>query len=166
MMTSTTDRIEKSAVLRAPLSRVWAAISDARQFGAWFGVALDGPFETGTRLHGRIVGTTVDAEVAKMQEPHTGVPFDVLVERVEPMRLLSFRWHPSSGPDVDVAAEATTLVEFELEEVPGGTSVRITESGFDAIPLERRANAFAANEQGWTIQLTLIAKYLVLDTNA
>ena len=166
MMTSTTDRIEKSAVLRAPLSRVWAAISDARQFGAWFGVALDGQLETGTRLHGRIVGTTVDAEVAKMQEPHTGVPFDVLVERVEPMRLLSFRWHPSARPDVDVAAEATTLVEFALEEVPGGTSVRITESGFDAIPLERRANAFAANEQGWTIQLTLIAKYLALDPNA
>ena len=166
MTTSTTDRIEKSAVLHAPLPRVWAAISDARQFGAWFGVALDGPFESGTRLHGRIVGTTVDAEVARMQEPHVGVPFEVLVERIEPMRLLSFRWHPYAGPDVDVSAEATTLVEFELEEVPGGTSVRITESGFDAIPLARRASAFAANEQGWTIQLTLIANYVALDTTA
>ena len=165
-MTSTTDRIEQTAVVSAPLSRVWAAISDARQFGAWFGVALDGPFEAGARLHGRIVGTTVDADIAKMQEPHAGVPFDVLVERVEPMRLLSFRWHPYAGPDVDVAAEATTLVEFELEEASDGTSVRITESGFDAIPLSRRATAFAANEQGWTIQLTLIAKYLALDTDA
>ena len=165
-MTSATDRIEQSAVLRAPLSRVWAAISDARQFGAWFGVALDGPFEAGTRVAGRIVGTTVDAEVATMQEPHTGVPFEVLVERVEPMRLLSFRWHPYAGPDVDVTTEAATLVEFELEEVPGGTRVSITESGFDAIPLTRRAAAFAANAQGWAIQLTLIAKYLALDTSA
>ena len=159
-MTSATDRIEKSAVMRAPLPRVWAAISDARQFGAWFGVALDGPFEAGTRLHGRIVGTTVDAEVAVMQEAHTGVPFDVLVERIEPMRRLSFRWHPYAGPDVDVTSEPATLVEFELEEVPEGTRVRITESGFDAIPLARRAATFAANEHGWTMQLTLIAKYL------
>lgn len=165
-MTSTTDRIEKSAVLEAPLARVWSAISDAQQFGAWFGVALDGPFQSGTRVQGRIVGTTVDPEVAKMQAPHSGARFEVLVEQVEPMRLLSFRWHPYAGPDVDTSAEPTTLVEFELAEVPNGTRVTITESGFDAIPLARRAVAFAANDQGWTIQLTLISKYLAQDQRA
>ena len=164
-MTTVTDRIEKQIVLRAPLDRVWSAVSDVRQFGAWFGVALDGPFEPGSRVCGRIVGTTVDPEVAKMQEPHAGTAFEVTVERVEPMRLLSFRWRPyPAEPGIDVATEATTLVEFELEAVPDGTVLRLTESGFDAIPLAQRTAAFASNEQGWAIQLTLVEKYLALAT--
>jgi uncharacterized protein YndB with AHSA1/START domain len=160
MSTATTDYIRKQQLLRAPLARVWSAIGDARQFGSWFGVQLDGPFTPGARLTGRIVPTTVDPEVAKMQEPYAGKEMAVLVDRVEPMRLLSFRWHPGIVERSDWDTEPTTLVEFLLEAVPEGTLLTVTESGFDSIPLERRAKAFTENAEGWTHQMTLIAKYL------
>ncbi|HEX2340666.1 MAG TPA: SRPBCC family protein [Vicinamibacterales bacterium] len=159
-MTADTDRIRKTALLRAPLERVWDAIGDARQFGAWFGAAFDGPFVTGARLSGRIVPTQVDPDVAKMQEPHAGTAFVVFVERIEPMRLFSFRWHPYAVDAKDYSTEPTTLVEFELTPVPEGTRLTITESGFEGIPLERRAQAFKSNAEGWDHQLALIGKYL------
>lgn len=155
------DRIEKQVVLRAPRDRVWQAISDSRKFGAWFGVELDGPFVAGQRITGRIAPTQVDREVARLQEPHAGLAMEWLIERIEPMRALAFRWHPYAiDRSVDYSAEPTTLVVFELEEVSGGTQLTITESGFDRIPLERRAKAFAANDGGWTKQVELVAKYL------
>jgi uncharacterized protein YndB with AHSA1/START domain len=162
-----TDRIEKRILLRAPRERVWRAISDARQFGLWFGVAFDGPFVAGARLTGRIVPTTVDAEVAKLQEPHAGTRFEIAVDRIEPMRRFSFRWHPyavESG--VDYSQEPMTLVLFELEEAEGGTLLTISESGFDRIPLARRAKAFSANDGGWTKQTELIEKYLAMRQQA
>lgn len=160
-METSTDRIEKKTVLRAPVARVWRAISDAKEFGSWFGMELDGPFTPGTRVTGRIAPTKVDPDVAKAQEPATGLAVELAVERVEPMRLFSFRWHPFAiDPSVDYSNEPTTLVAFELEEVAGGTQLTITESGFDRIPLERRAKAFASNDGGWTAQMKLIAKYL------
>src|SRR5512133_2058693 len=117
-MGSQTDRIVKQVVLKAPLARAWRAIADAREFGSWFGVAFDGPFAPGARLVGRIVPTTVDAEVAASQKPYEGATFDVSVEQVEPMRRFSFRWHPFAvDPAVDYSREPTTLVVFELEEV-------------------------------------------------
>ena len=125
-MTVETDRIRKTALLHAPIDRVWRAISDTRRFGTWFGAELDGPFVPGTRVGARIVPTQVDAEVAKMQEPHAGTAFDVFVERVEPMRLLSFRWHPYPVEKEHLATAPTTLVEFELAEAPDGTIVTIT----------------------------------------
>jgi uncharacterized protein YndB with AHSA1/START domain len=157
----TADRIEKKILLRAPRQRVWRALTDATEFGTWFGARFDGPFTPGARLHGVIVPTGVDAEVAKAQRPYEGKPFEITVERMEPERLFSFRWHPYAiEPDVDYSAEPTTLIAFSLEEVPDGVMLTVTESGFDRIPLERRAAAFKANEQGWAIQLTLIEKYL------
>jgi uncharacterized protein YndB with AHSA1/START domain len=158
-----TDRIEKKVLLHAPCERVWQAISDSARFGSWFGVAFDGPFAAGARLTGRIVPTSVDAEIAKLQKPHEGKPVEFFVDRIEPMRRLSFRWHPSAvEPGVDYSKEPTTLVVFELEKVPGGTLLTISESGFDQIPLERWAKAFAANEGGWAKQTTLIEKYLAM----
>jgi len=158
---STTDRIEKKIVLRAPRERVWNAISDAKQFGTWFGVEFDGPFVAGTHMKGRMTPTKVDRDVAKMQEPYAGKAFDCTIDRIEPMTLFSFRWHPFAiEPDVDYSKEPTTLVVFRLEEVADGTQLTITETGFDKIPLERRAKAFAANDGGWTKQIELIAKYL------
>ncbi|HEX3758010.1 MAG TPA: SRPBCC family protein [Kofleriaceae bacterium] len=155
------DRIEKKVVLRAPRDRVWQAISDSHKFGTWFGIELDGPFVAGQRITGRIAPTQVDREIARLQEPHSGHPVEWLVERIEPMRVLAFRWHPFAiDRNVDYSAEPTTLVVFEIEEVSGGTQLTITESGFDRIPLERRAKAFAANDGGWTKQTELIAKYL------
>ena len=162
-MASSTDRIEKSVVLRAPLERVWRAISDSKQFGSWFGVQFDGPFVEGKSIVGKMVTTSVDAEVAKRQEPYRGHRFEFAVDRVEPMRLFSFRWHPfAMDSNVDYSKETSTLVEFVLEEVQGGTKLTVTESGFDQIPIERRAKAFAANEGGWAAQMKLIEKYLAM----
>ncbi len=160
-MSNSTDRIEKTALLRAPRERVWRAISDAKQFGSWFGVEFDGPFVAGKPLKGRIVPTSVDAEVAKSQEAYRGRAFDFTIDRIEPMRLFSFRWHPFAlDPNVDYSKEPTTLVELVLEEVPEGTKLIITESGFDKVPLERRAKAFEMNDQGWLAQAKLLEKYL------
>jgi uncharacterized protein YndB with AHSA1/START domain len=161
MAATTTDRIEKQVVLRAPRARVWRALSDAQEFGTWFGVKFDGPFKPGALVRGVIVPTKVDAEVAKAQKPYEGKPFEITIDRIEPEKLLAFRWHPfavESG--VDYSKEPTTLVEFRLEDVANGVKLTVTESGFDGVPLERRAKAFAANEGGWTMVMTLIEKHL------
>jgi uncharacterized protein YndB with AHSA1/START domain len=156
------DRIEKKVHLRAQLERVWQAIADSSQFGIWFGVVFDGPFVAGTRLVGRITPTQVDPEVAAMQKPHEGKTFTFIVDRVEPMRTIAFRWHPYAvDPDVDYDSEPMTLVTFDLAEVADGVLLTISESGFDAIPLSRRAEAFTANDGGWAKQAELIKKYLV-----
>jgi uncharacterized protein YndB with AHSA1/START domain len=155
------DRIEKKVLLRAPRERVWGAISDSKEFGNWFGVAFDGAFAAGARLTGKITPTTVDAEVAKMQEPYAGKAFEWTVEGIEPMHRISFRWHPYAIEEgVDYSKEPTTLIVFELADAPGGILLTITESGFDQIPLARRAKAFKANEGGWEMQTRLIEKYL------
>jgi uncharacterized protein YndB with AHSA1/START domain len=157
----TTDRIEKQILLRAPLQRVWRALVDSQEFGTWFGVKFEGPFTPGARVRGTVVGTAVDAGVAQAQKQYASVPFEITVDRIEPERLLSFRWHPNAvEPGVDYTQEPTTLIVFTLEEVTGGVLLTVTESGFDQIPLERRAQALEANDQGWSIVIQLIDKYL------
>ena len=144
------DRIRKEIIVGAPRSRVWRAVSEAKEFGVWFGVEFDGPFAPGMRMTGRIVPTKVDAEVAKLQEPNKGMPFHWSVEGIEPERSISFRWHPFAvEKNVDYSNEPTTLIVFELTEVAGGTLLTITESGFGELPLARRSQAFAANDGGW-----------------
>jgi uncharacterized protein YndB with AHSA1/START domain len=157
------DRIEKKILLHTPRERVWRAIASYRQFGSWFGVALDDPFVEGARITGRIVPTTVDDEVAKLQKPHEGTPFEFIVDRIEPPHRFSFRWHPFAiDPQVDYSDEPTTLVTFTLDEVPGGTLLTLTESGFERLPAERREEAMPANEGGWAKQMLLIEKYLAV----
>lgn len=159
-----TDRIEKQVLLRAPLDRVWRAISDSQEFGRWFGVRVDGPFVAGTSVTATITGTTVDDEVAEMQRPHVGATATWQIVAVEPPRRFAYRWHPFAvEPDVDYDAEPTTLVEFTLSETPDGVQLRIVESGFDAIPEARRADAFEANSGGWAKQTELVRKYLSLE---
>jgi uncharacterized protein YndB with AHSA1/START domain len=161
MSVSTTDRIRKTVVLRAPVERVWRAISDAKQFGSWFGFVFDGDFAAGKRMTGRIVPTTVDASVAKGQEKYAGRAVEITVDRIEPMRVFSYRWHPFAlDPSVDYSSEPTTLVVFELAPVAEGTQLTITETGFDSIPSGRRNDAFEANDEGWAAQVHLIEKYL------
>ena len=147
---STTDRVEKRMVVRAPRSRVWRAITTAQEFGAWFRVNLDGDFAEGESIRGKIT--------------HPGyehVTMDMLVERIEPERYFSYRWHPYAvEPGVDYSAEPTTLVEFILDEAEEGTTITIIESGFDRIPLTRRAEAFRMNDQGWAGQIKNIARYV------
>lgn len=162
-MVSSTDRIEKSLFLRAPQERVWRALSDAREFGDWFGMEFDGEFAPGKRMTGRIKPTKADPEVATMQKKYAGMAVELVVERLEPMSLFSYRWHPFAiDPSVDYSQEPTTLVTFTLEPAADGTMLRVVETGFDAIPLERRADAFEANEEGWSKQMQLIEKYLSL----
>jgi uncharacterized protein YndB with AHSA1/START domain len=160
-MTSSTDRIEQQILLHAPVARVWHALTDAEAFGAWFGMALDGPFVAGQPVTGTIQPTRVDPEVARLQQPHAGTPFTLYVERIEPMRLFAWRWHPYAiEPGTDYRQEPTTLVSFELEAVAEGTVLRLTESGFDQLPPSRRETALRANEGGWTMQMGNIGKYV------
>lgn len=147
---TTSDRIEKQFQVRATRSRVWRAISDAGEFGAWFGMKLDRPFAPGATVLGRL---TIPG--------YEHVSLELLVETIEPETYFSYRWHPYAiDPAIDYRAEPTTLVEFRLEETAGGTAVTITESGFDRLPASRRAEAFRMNEAGWAGQSKKLADYV------
>jgi len=156
-----TNQIQKKIVLNSSGEHVWQAISDSSRFGAWFGVKFEGPFVSGSTMTGSIVPTQVDPEVARLQEPHAGKRFQILVVDIEPMRQFSFRWHPFAiDPGYDYSKEPTTLVTFGISPGESGTVLTITESGFEQIPLHRREQAFKANDGGWSHQLKLIEKYL------
>jgi uncharacterized protein YndB with AHSA1/START domain len=147
---SADDRIEKRILLRAPRARVWRALADVEQFGSWFGVKLNGSFAPGARLRGQVT-----------HKGYEHVDFEIAVESMEPERLLSWRWHPHSiDPKVDYSAEPTTLVAFELADAPDGTLLTVVESGFKGIPLARRLEAYRGNEQGWSIQVKAIERYV------
>lgn len=150
MNPSSTDRIEKQILLRAPQSRVWRALTDAGEFGAWFRVRLEGAFAAGQRIRGQIT--------------HPGyehIVMEVDVERMEAERLFSFRWHPYAiDPAADYSGEPSTLVEFRLEAVEEGTLLRLVESGFDRLPPHRREEAFRMNDGGWTQQMQNIERHV------
>jgi uncharacterized protein YndB with AHSA1/START domain len=144
------DHIEKTIDLKAPVSRVWKALTDYREFGAWFRVKLEGPFVTGKASGGQI--TYPGYEHVRMQ---------VVVQKIEPERLFSFTWHPYAvEPGVDYSKETPTLVEFTLEPTPTGTRLRVVESGFDKVPKHRRDEAFRMNEGGWEEQMRNIARHV------
>jgi|SRR3954452_9122419 uncharacterized protein YndB with AHSA1/START domain len=144
------DVIVKTVLLRAPRARVWRALTDSREFGSWFGVKFSEPFSAGARIRGPI-----------QHKGYDHLTMDFTVETIEPERRFSWRWHPNAvDPTRDYGAEPTTLVTFELEEVPGGTMLTITESGFDRIPAERRAEAYRGNEGGWAHQAESIARHV------
>jgi uncharacterized protein YndB with AHSA1/START domain len=144
------DRIEKRIELKAPVPRVWRALTDYREFGTWFRVALEGPFVSGQQVSGRI--TWPGAEHLTMT---------VTVQRMEHERLFSFTWHPYAiDPAVDYSSEPQTLVEFKLQPIPEGTLLTVVESGFDALPPHRRDEAFRMNDKGWSIQVQNIAEHV------
>ena len=156
-----TDRIEKKVLLRAPRPRVWQAISDSQQFGYWFGVDFDGPFVAGASITGRITPSKADPEMGKIQQPYAGTRFEWLVEKVEPMERIVFRWHPFGiDKTIDYSSEPMTRIVFELKDADGGILLSVIETGFDQLPPERRAKAFAANDGGWTHQMEAIRKYV------
>jgi len=147
---TSTDRIEKTLVLRAPKGRVWRAITTPEEFGTWFKVKLEGTFVAGRTTIGKITHPGFENLTMEMH-----------VERIEPENFFSYRWHPYAiDPKVDYSKEPTTLVEFRLEEVPGGTMLTIAESGFDKIPVERRAEAFRMNDKGWAGQIENIRRHV------
>lgn len=144
------DRIEKQILLRAPRKRVWRAITDAGEFGSWFLVALEGQFE---------VGRTVSGRLAVPGYEH--LTMSLVVERMDPEEYFSYRWHPYAvDPEVDYSTEAMTLVEFRLQETPEGTLLTIVESGFGQLPPGRRDEAFRMNEGGWTAQMENVRRHV------
>jgi uncharacterized protein YndB with AHSA1/START domain len=148
--TSSTDRIEKQLTLDAPLARVWRALTEVKEFNAWFGVSLATPFAPGAEVSGRITIRNYEH-----------VTMTIWIETMEPPRFFSFRWHPYAiEPGVDYSAEPTTLVSFTLEDAGAGTRLTIVESGFDAIPEARRAKAFSMNSNGWNGQAENLRKFL------
>ncbi len=150
MNPSSTDRIEKQILLRAPQPRVWRALTDAEEFGAWFRVKLEGPFVLGGRTRGKLT-----------YPGYEHITMEVRVERMDAETRFSFRWHPYAvDPKVDYSDEPTTLVEFRLEAVDGGTRLTVVESGFDQLPPGRRDEAFRMNDGGWKQQLTNIERHV------
>lgn len=144
------DRIEKRIELKAPVSRVWRALTDHNEFGEWFRVKLDGPFVPGEVSRGYIT-----------YPGYEHVRWEATVQTMEPERIFSFTWHPyAKDPAVDYLKELPTLVEFRLEPKDGGTVLYLTESGFDAIPEGRRPEAFRMNDRGWTEQMTNIERHV------
>ncbi len=144
------DRIEKRIELKAPVSRVWRALTDYREFGEWFRVKLEGPFVAGQISRGHIT-----------YPGYEHVRWEAVVQKIEPEKLFSFTWHPYGiDPKVDYSKEIPTLVEFKLTKTAGGTLLEITESGFDKVPSDRRAEAFRMNDGGWAEQTKNIESYL------
>ena len=144
------NRIEKSAVLPVPRARVWRALTDAAEFGAWFGVKLEGPFAEGAPAGGPITNPGYERIV-----------MDLKVVRIDPERLFSWHWHPYAvEPGVDYSHETPTLVTFTLENAGAETRLTVVETGFDKLPEERREKAYAMNSGGWEYQMRSIQKYL------
>ena len=144
------DKIEKRIELAAPLSRVWRALTDYREFGEWFLVKIDGPFVPGQVSRGQIIYPGCE-----------GIEWEATVQKMEPEKLFSFTWRPHSvDPNVDYSNESPTLVEFRLEKTVTGTLLIVTESGFDKIPAARRAEALRKNDGGWTEQMKNIEKHV------
>jgi uncharacterized protein YndB with AHSA1/START domain len=144
------DRIEKQIDLQAPVSKVWRALTDYREFGEWFRVKLEGPF---------VVGQVSGGQITHPGYEH--LRMEVVVQKVEPERYFSYTWHPYAiDPKVDYSQETPTLVEFRLEESAKGTLLKVTESGFEKIPSARRLEAFRMNDNGWGQQLRNIENYV------
>ena len=145
-----TDRIEKRIELKAPVARVWRALTDHHEFGAWFRVKLEEPFAPGRTVRGRIT-----------YPGYEHVTWEAVVQEMEPEKLFSFTWHPYAVDlEKDYSQETPTLVEFRLEKTEGGTLLLLTESGFGKIPGERRIEAFRMNDGGWTEQMKNIQKHV------
>lgn len=144
------DRIEKRIELKAPISRVWRALTDHQEFGAWFRVKLDGPFVPGEVARGHIT-----------YPGYEHLKWEVVVQKMEPERLFSFTWHPYAvDPEVDYSKEPSTLVEFRLEKIAEGTLLVLTETGFESIPAGRRPEAFRRNNGGWSEQMKNIENHV------
>ena len=142
--------IDKQIDLRAPIARVWRALTDYREFGQWFGVKLEQPFAVGRVARGRITYPGYEHLI-----------LEATVVTLEPERLFSFTWHPYAiDPAVDYSAEPPTLVEFRLEAIAAGTRLRVTESGFDKIPAGRRPLALRMNDGGWAEQMKNIERHV------
>ncbi|WP_313060790.1 SRPBCC family protein [Pseudomonas rhodesiae] len=145
------DRIERKILLNASRKKVWDALTDAEQFGQWFGIALKGKAFA--------EGETVEAPITYPGYEH--VIWKARIERILPQTLFSFRWHPFAVDDtIDYEKENPTLVEFTIEDHAPGILLRVVESGFNEIPDARRQKAFKMNSRGWDEQMGNIENFL------
>lgn len=146
-----TNSIERSIHINGSRERVWRALTNAEEFGAWFGADLSGQsFTAGQRARGPMT-----------MQGCEGLYFDAVIKQIQPQDLLSFHWHPYSGdPSADYSTEQPTLVTFTLKDVPGkGVLLTVVESGFDKVPEHRRRKAFEMHSEGWDFQLKNVARH-------
>jgi uncharacterized protein YndB with AHSA1/START domain len=148
------DLIEKRIELKVPVSRVWRALTDYREFGEWFRVKLEGPFGQGQVSRGVI--TYPGYEYLK---------WEATVQQMKPEKLFSFTWGHVKSFDKetytgDYSGAPTTLVEFRLEPTKDGTLLTVTESGFDKLPADFREEAFRRNDGGWSEQMNNIESHV------
>lgn len=149
MNSSNTDRVERHIEIQAAPKKVWQALTDYRQFGEWFGAELEAAFVPGQHTKGKITSCG-----------HENRIIDFAVVKMEAERYFSYHWHPyPKDPEKDYSEETPTLVEFKLEPTATGTLLIVTESGFDSIPEDRRAEAFRMHGEGWTKQMSNIEGY-------
>ncbi len=149
------NRIEKHIALKAPVARVWRALTDSREFGAWFRVRLEGPFMPGQVTRGQMT-----------YPGYEHVVWEATIEKMEAERLFSFTWPQIRCLDKaeyssDYTDAPKTLVEFRLEPAGnGGTLLTVTESGFERMPADWRNDAMRRNEGGWEQQLRNIESHV------
>lgn len=149
-MTTRENQIEKSIVIKAPRKRVWQALSDSKEFGKWFGASIDDAFKPGARARGKITA-----------KGHENLDMEMMIDRVEPEKVISWRWHPAAvDPAVDYSSEPTTLVQLTLEEQGNNTKLSVVETGFDSLPPSRRDAALRMNDEGWSAQMKNIDRYV------
>ncbi len=150
MIQDSQDRIEKVVDLKAPVARVWSALTDHREFGEWFRVSLDGPFQVGALTTGRM--TFPGCEHMKWES---------VTEELVEERLFAFSWPPSAiDPDTEYDVGAKVVVEFRLQAIYGGTRLTIVESGFLQFPESKRLEVLRSNQEGWNIQAQHIATHV------
>ena len=144
------DRIEKTIELKAPVSRVWRALTDHNEFGSWFRVQINSPFRAGEVATGKV-----------LYPGYEHLDWHATIQAIDPEQYFAFTWHPYAiDPSVDYSSETPTLVEFHLEKTATGTLLKVTESGFSDLPDTRRDVAFLRNNEGWAIQTKNIEEYV------
>lgn len=144
------DRIEKVVELAAPVARVWRAITDYEEFGAWFRVQLDGPFRVGETTTGTI-----------SYPGHDDMDWVSVTEQKDHERVFAFSWPPSLiDPDTTYSADAKVLVEFRLEATDAGTRLIIIETGFRQFPKSKRLEVLRSCAEGWELQAANIAAHV------
>jgi uncharacterized protein YndB with AHSA1/START domain len=141
------EQIEREIVIAAPVERVWAVLTEAAHVGEW-NPGPEPEVEVDLRPGGSIV--------LRWAEYGT---FLFRIERVEPPRLLAYRW--ARPTDTEPRAGNSTLVEFTLTPEGDGTRLRVVESGFRELDLpdEEKITFADGNAEGWDGQLAAIRAY-------
>lgn len=144
------SRIDRTIEIQAPPERVWQALTNTDELSAWFQVTIEGD-----------IAPDREVWMTSVHPQHAGQRFRVHVTEMTPPRRLAWQWHPGEiDPSVDYSLEPRTTVTFVLEPSARGTRLVVSETGFDAIALARRAKVYGDNRQGWAEVLVWLQKYV------